>query len=187
VGCGDVTDFRLDADHRLLFNPLGSGGVVVVNESAYDILCAIADPATVADVRRGRPGRGPEVTSIFQRLGQLQLIHPEGQPPKPSFRPGQVLTAWLHETNGCNLQCPYCYLAKSPDPMEATGRAAVAGVMRSAATNGLPAVKPKYADGEARLNHRLVITLHAYARELVAGYSWRRAPGNGTCAVIAYP
>jgi uncharacterized protein len=169
--CGDVADLPLDADHRLLFNPVGSGGVVVVNDPAYEIFRAFAGTATVADVRRGRPGRGPEVTSTFQRLGQLQVIHPEGQPPRPSFRPGQVLTAWLHVTNGCNLRCPYCYLAKSPEPMdEATGRAAVAAVMRSAAANGLPAVKLKYAGGEASLNHRLVIALHAYARELADEY-----------------
>ena len=80
-----------------------------------------------------------------------------------------MLTAWLHVTNGCNLRCPYCYLEKSPQPMdEATGRAAVAAVMRSAVANGFPEVKLKYAGGEASLNHRLVVTLHDYARELAA-------------------
>jgi uncharacterized protein len=172
--CADAADFPLDADHRLLFNPLGSGGVVVVNDPAHDIFRAFRDPVTVADVRRGRPGRGQEVTKIFQRLGQLQLIHPEGKPPKPSFRASQMLTAWLHVTNGCNLRCPYCYLAKTPEPMdEATGRAAVAAVMRSAVANGLPEVKLKYAGGEASLNHRLVIALHAYARELAEEYGLR--------------
>ena len=168
--CGsDVAEFPLSGEHRLLFNPLGSCGVVVVNESAYDIFRAFETPAAVADVCRSRPSRGPEVTEIFKLLGQLQLIHPiDGQPP-PQFPVGQVLTAWLHVTNGCNLRCPYCYLEKSPQQMdEATGRAAIAAVMRSAVTNGFPAVKLKYAGGEASLNHRLVVILHAYARELAA-------------------
>jgi len=170
--CGsDVAEFPLGAEHRLLFNPLGSGGVVVVNDPGYDIFRAFQAPATVADVRRSRPGRGEEVTEIFKRLGQLQLIHPDGRPPLPSFQAGQVLTAWLHVTNGCNLRCPYCYLQKSPQPMdEATGRAAIAAVMRSAVANGFPGVKLKYAGGEASLNHRLVMILHAYARELAAKY-----------------
>ena len=126
-------------------------------------------PAAVADVRRSLPGQGAEVTEIFRRLRQLQLIHADGQEPRPQFHPGRVLTAWLHVTNGCNLRCPYCYLKKSPQPMdEATGRAAVAAVMRSAVANGFPEVKLKYAGGEASLNHRLVVALHDYARDLAA-------------------
>jgi uncharacterized protein len=165
----DVAEFPLGGEYRMLFNPLGSGGVVVVNEPAHDIFRAFETPATVADVRRGWPGHDPEVTEIFRRLGQLQLIHPSDGEPRPEFHAGRVLTAWLHVTNGCNLRCPYCYLEKSPQPMdEATGRAAVAAVMRSAVTNGFPEVKLKYAGGEASLNHRLVMTLHDYARELAA-------------------
>jgi uncharacterized protein len=165
----DVVEFPLHGEYRILFNPLGSGGTVVVNESAYDIFRAFETPATVADVRRSRPGRGGEVTEIFNRLGQLQLIHPSSGQPPPDFQVGRVLTAWLHVTNGCNLRCPYCYLDKTQEPMdEATGRQAVAAVMRSAVANGFPAVKLKYAGGEASLNHRLVVALHAYARELAA-------------------
>ena len=166
---GDVAEFPLCGEHRMLFNPLGSGGVVVVNDLANDIFRAFETPATVAEVRRSRPSQDAEVTEIFQRLGQLDLIHRNGQAPQPEFQAGRVLTAWLHVTNGCNLRCPYCYLEKSPQPMdEATGRAAVAAVMRSAVANGFPAVKLKYAGGEASLNHRLVVSLHAYARELAA-------------------
>jgi uncharacterized protein len=165
----DVAEFPLNAEHRLLFNPLGSGGVVVVNDPAYEIFRAFQTPTAVADVRRSRPGHGEEVTNIFQRLGQLELIYPDGQQPLPRFQDGQVLTAWLHVTNGCNLRCPYCYLNKSAQPMdEETGRTAVAAVLRSAVTNGFPAVKLKYAGGEASLNHGLVVTLQAYARELAA-------------------
>jgi uncharacterized protein len=164
---GNVAEFPLSGEHRILFNPLGSGGVVVVNDSAHDIFRAFETPATVADVQRSRSGRDAEVTGIFRRLGELELIHPSGEEPRPEFLAGRVLTAWLHVTNGCNLRCPYCYLEKSPQPMdEATGRAAVAAVMRSAVANGFPEVKLKYAGGEASLNHRLVLTLHAYAREL---------------------
>lgn len=169
VSGSDVAELPLDGEHQMLFNPVGSAGVVVVNEPARDIFRAFETPATVVSVQRARPGRGAEVTEIFRRLSRLQLIHPSGEEPRPEFRPGRVLTAWLHVTNGCNLRCPYCYLDKSPQPMdEETGRAAVAAVMRSAVTNGFPEVKLKYAGGEASLNHRLVTTLHSYARELAA-------------------
>lgn len=165
----DVAEFPLDDEHRILFNPVGSGGAVVVNQPAYDIFRAFETPASVADVRRSRPGRDAEVAEIFGRLERLQLIHSGAGRQQPDFQAGRVLTAWLHVTNGCNLRCPYCYLDKTPEPMdEATGRAAVAAVMRSAVAHGFPAVKLKYAGGEASLNHRLVTALHAYARELAA-------------------
>lgn len=165
----EVAEFALDDRYRILFNPVGSGGPVVVNESAYDIFRAFATPTSVADVQRSRPGRIAEISQIFERLSRLQLIQPSDGPRRPDFQAGRVLTAWLHVTNGCNLRCPYCYLDKTSEPMdEATGRAAVEAVMRSAVTHGFPAVKLKYAGGEASLNHRLVVTLHAYARELAA-------------------
>ncbi|HVB44971.1 MAG TPA: radical SAM protein [Streptosporangiaceae bacterium] len=169
VCASEVAEFPLDAEHRLLFNPLGSSGAVVVNESAYDIFRAFGAPAVPGDVVAGRPGRGAEFEEIFRRLSSLELLHPDGRKPRPRFPDGQVLTAWLHVTNGCNLRCPYCYVHKSAQAMdEATGRAAVEAVFGSAVANGFPAVKLKYAGGEASLNHRLVVSLHAYARELAA-------------------
>jgi uncharacterized protein len=169
VRAADAVEFPLDAEHRLLFNPLGDGGVVVVNELTYSILRDFARPAALGDVVSRRPGYDDEVNDVFRRLGQLQLIHPADQPVRPQFRESRVLTAWLHVTNNCNLRCPYCYVHKTPDAMdESVGRAAVEAVMKSAITHGFPAVKLKYAGGEASLNHRLVISLHSYARELAA-------------------
>src|SRR5436190_2026353 len=53
---------------------------------------------------------------------------------------------------------------------EATGRAAVEAVVRSAVRHGFRAVKLKYAGGEASLNADLVIALQAYARELTESH-----------------
>jgi uncharacterized protein len=51
---------------------------------------------------------------------------------------------------------------------ESTGYAAVDAVIGSAVANGFPAVKLKYAGGEASLNHRLLVKMHARARSLAA-------------------
>jgi len=174
VRASDVAEFPLEGEYRLLFNPLSSAGVVVVNGSALDIFRDFRLPAVPGDVARSRPGRAVEISQAFGRLAQLELIHPAGQRPRPEFHDGQVLTAWLHVTNGCNLRCPYCYVNKSAEPMdESVGRAAVEAVMKSAVSHGFSSVKLKYAGGEATLNHRLVISLHAYARELAAAYGLR--------------
>jgi uncharacterized protein len=164
----EVISVGLDADHQVLFNPVGHGGAVVVNEEARRIFRCFQQPVTFGDALRAA-GRGAEVRDIFRRLSQLELIHPEGEDPRPELRRGEVLTAWLHITNACNLRCPYCYLHKTADSMdEPTGRASVDAVIASAVREGYPAIKLKYAGGEASLNHRHLIGLHGYAKERAA-------------------
>ncbi len=152
---------------------------------AASISC-FAQPATFRDAQAAWPGPGGDAEEIFRRLSQLELIHPAARPQRPEFAGGRVLTAWLHVTNACNLRCPYCYVHKSAEGMDETvGRAAVQAVINSAVAHGFPAVKLKYAGGEASLNHRLMISLHGQARALAAEHGlravrhpaqqWRRA------------
>jgi uncharacterized protein len=165
----EVTEIQLDPHHQILFNPVGRGGVVVVNDPAYRVFRRFQQPTTFRAVESSSPEPSDDVEKVFRRLSQLEMIHPLGQVQRPEIQDGKVLTAWLHVTNDCNLDCPYCYVDKSSEGMdERTGRAAVESVITSAVTNGFPAVKLKYAGGEASLNHRLMTSLHAYARELAA-------------------
>lgn len=167
VRAPEIFESRLDREHHLLFNPVGSGGVVVVNEIARRILSCFQQPADLRTVQGVWPPYRNEIDELFTRFSQLELIHPVGQPIRPAFRGGKVLTAWLHVTNACNLRCPYCYVNKSAEGMdERVGHAAVDAVMRSAVANGFPAVKLKYAGGEASLNQGLLKHLHAHARTL---------------------
>jgi uncharacterized protein len=166
----EVLDLALDQEHRLLFNPVGHGGVVVVNEAAHRFFRCFERPSTAGQAHDcSAEEERPYVDDLIRRLAELDVIHPEGHVQQPSFTAGKVLTAWLHVTNACNLRCPYCYVNKSNEPMdEATGRAAVEAVIKSAVAHDFTAVKLKYAGGEASLNHRLLTGLHAYARELAA-------------------
>jgi uncharacterized protein len=168
--CGpEVCDLSVDGEHRLLFNPVGRGGVVVVNERAHRIFRSFEQPVRVSDVRGRHREADDDVTTIFARLAQLQLIHPADHVLSPEFGAPSALTAWLHVSNACNLRCPYCYIDKTNDGMdEETGNAAVAAVMRSAIDHGFRSVKLKYAGGEASLNHRMVVRLHELARTLAA-------------------
>lgn len=170
VCASEVVDLPIDAEHRLLFNPLGTGGTVVVNDATHKMFRSFAHPVTALEAVQRNGELGAEADEIFQRLGRLELIHPVGRAPSPQFAAPRTLTAWLHVTNGCNLRCPYCYINKSAAPMDETvGRAAVEAVVNSAVRHGFSAVKLKYAGGEASLNHSLVMKLHAYARELAVG------------------
>jgi uncharacterized protein len=173
--CGrEVVELALDIEHRVLFNPMGRGGAIVVNQPAHRIFRRFQQPTVRADAYAESPQGPDDTATTIHRLSQLELIHPAGEVQRPEFRASQTLTAWLHVTNACNLRCPYCYVSKSAEGMdEATGRAAVEAVVRSATSQGFPAIKLKYAGGEASLNHRHMIGMHAYAKVLAAGAGLR--------------
>jgi uncharacterized protein len=167
VSAHEVIDWALDAEHRLLFNPVGRGGVVVVNDEAHRVFQAFRQASTFSDAQVSSADDREDAANVMRRLGELEMIHLDGKPQQPEFASGKVLTAWLHITNACNLECPYCYVDKSNEPMdEGTGRGAIRAVMKSASDHGFTAVKLKYAGGEASLNQHLMVQLHAYAREL---------------------
>ena len=64
----------------------------------------------------------------------------------------QVLSAWLHLTDRCNLRCSYCYLPHVREDMSSeTGRAAIDAIFRSAIVNNFQQIKLKYAGGESLL------------------------------------
>jgi uncharacterized protein len=174
----EIVEVLLDQDHRALFNPLGRGGVVVVNRPAHQIYDSFRQPTTFKDARTAWPDDGDDADQISRRLSRLEMIHRADRGTHLEFgaapRTDRTLTAWLHVTNACNLRCPYCYVAKSAEKMdEPVGQAAVAAVVRSAAMHGFTAVKLKYAGGEASLNHHLMLRLHARARELTAAHGLR--------------
>jgi uncharacterized protein len=95
-----------------------------------------------------------------------------------------VLVAWLHVTNACNLRCSYCYLHKNGESMdEATARAAIDSVIRSALSYGYRGIALKYAGGEASLRMPMVERMHAYACEQAALHNLKCQGGllsNGT-------
>jgi uncharacterized protein len=170
----EVTEVRVDAEHVALFNPVGNGGVAVINRPTQQIFTSFREPATFKDVETAWPGDGDDVARVATRLGKLEMIHLADQIPDLRIQPGKVLTAWLHVTNACNLRCPYCYVSKSSEKMdEPVGLASVDAVVRSAVVHGFPAVKLKYAGGEASLNHRLMLKMHARAKELARRQSLR--------------
>lgn len=118
------------------------------------------------------PGLDPvDVARTALQLARRGMLLPAGEMAAPCFAPPHTLTAWLHVTNQCNLRCTYCYVHKNDEAMdEATGRAAVGAIFRSAEHHGFRAVKLKYAGGEPTLNFPLVRALHFQAEALAGRY-----------------
>lgn len=163
----EVLEVDLDGEHRVLFNPYGTGGAAVVNGAAREVLDRFREPTRLAAVRDALGSTVADVEDAVRRLVGSEMIAPAGAPRRPDFADSPVLTAWLHVTNACNLRCPYCYVHKSSERMDdSVGPAAVSAVFQSAVAHGFSAVKLKYAGGEASLNSDLLLRLHAQARAL---------------------
>jgi uncharacterized protein len=140
----------------LAFGPFSAAGPVVLNAQAIKRLQEFSLPQ-------------PLDQAVDYTLAQCGLLLPIGQKLKITQAPPITLTAWLHLTNACNLDCPYCYIRKSNERMaEEVGLKAIEAVFRSAEKNGFQAVKLKYAGGEAALHFKLVQRLHRYAQQVAA-------------------
>ncbi len=144
----------LPPEHTLVFNPAGPAGVVVLNKAGLALLDSFAVPRPLAN-------------ATARQLSALGLLQPRDAVQAWPQAQNDLLTAWLHVTNACNLRCTYCYLRKTNEAMtETTGQAALEAVFRTAVQHKFQAVKLKYAGGEASLNFPLVRRLHQYAQNL---------------------
>jgi uncharacterized protein len=172
----DLHVLPLSSSHRVAFNPLGEdvgGSIAVLNGPAWEILSLFERPQSIDDQ--------PEVwqrwgkTRVFDTLGdlfRLNLLSSPWRESLPLVKDLQVLSAWLHITDRCNLRCDYCYLTHTLTDMNlATGRAIVDATFRSALAHGYRAVKLKYAGGEPLLRVPLVLALHRYAQTLAAQHN----------------
>ena len=139
---------------HLVFSPFAPGGPSVLNQTAWEHWQTFAIPQHSSQ-------------AIDAELAQQLLIHPDGYAPSPQPGQPETLTAWIHVTNACDLDCPFCYVRKSSARMsEATGLQAVESIFHTAQQHGFKRVKLKYAGGEATLHFKLVRRLHQRALEL---------------------
>jgi uncharacterized protein len=148
----ELSSQSLPGDFRLLDCPTMPVTPCVVNHEGWRALVAF-------------DGDGEVLTGEFPiRLAQHGILVPsQGIACRPIIRQ-ETLTAWLHVSNACNLECPYCYVRKSSQHMSmAVGIAAVNNILSAAKTMGFSKIKLKYAGGEAALNFALVKRLHTQA------------------------
>jgi uncharacterized protein len=107
--------------------------------------------------------------AVFQ-LASAGLVRPVDREVNVSCSPQvDTLSAWLHVTNACPLDCVYCYVQKSAQSMSLeTGLAAIDTIFRSAQSYGYRRVSLKYSGGEPALQLERVLKMHGYAVEKAA-------------------
>ena len=96
----DTLICELPQGYRALLGPLTPLGPGVVNTSGFARWQQFTHPQPLA-------------TAFDRALTEQRLLQPAGVQVQPQCQASGTLTAWLHVTNACNLECPYCYVRKS--------------------------------------------------------------------------
>ncbi len=150
-----------------------SQGLLILNQTAEQILRSFEKPASIENVTAGLAIDKEYGIQIAYQLALLGFLKPvESHSPRVFSEEdcglaASPLTSWLHLTDCCNLRCDYCYLPHVREDMSPeTGRAAIDATFRSALANGFKQVKLKYAGGEPLLRFPLIAELHRYAQSL---------------------
>lgn len=163
----------LEGDYYFAFNPFAiNGQVVVLNSCVMEIIHCFRSCRSIADVieELGRKGFDQEITKhAITELNHFSVLVSEEWNPGEISETIDVLVAWLHVTNACNLRCSYCYLTKTDEAMRIdVGKKAIDAIFRSAHKNRFSAVKLKFAGGEATLNFNLITKLYDYASRIAS-------------------
>lgn len=149
---------KLTDDWHLVCNALAGLPPVVMNGVGYTRLSHFSAPRPLDD-------------PFDVQLATARLIAPIATHYTVPTEPVTTLTAWMHITNACNLDCPYCYVNKSQVSMTyEIGVKAIDALISTARRQHFDTIKIKYAGGEAALHYRLVQKLHAYAQEQTRKY-----------------
>lgn len=156
----------LPGNHLAALSATATPSLAILNAPANQLLHAFDDGRTPAGVLSHLPaGYAPEPSrAAIAEMIRLGLLVPAGAELRLPPETPTLLNVWLHVTNACNLDCAYCYIARSGEAMTPeVGRRAVDAVLRAAVRHGFSRVRLKYAGGEPSLNFSLVTALHAYA------------------------
>ena len=157
---------------RWVHNPAVDDGLVLLSAPAAAVLdCADGRTlgAIAADLAETDAGRARLVQSapILLRNGLLRTPDPAPfRRPRPAARAERVFDLWLHVTNDCNLDCPYCYIDKGPQHLDdSTAERVLASIERAAAAGHADRIHVRYAGGEPMLRFSALRRFHEAAIE----------------------
>ncbi len=141
-------------DAWMAFSPYAPLGPSVLNRAALQRLQQFSTPQ-------------PLVQSVDREFVQQGLLLPVDRPATFATAATQELTAWLHLSNACNLDCPYCYVRKDATAMSLpTGERALQRLFETALRHQFSSIKLKYAGGEPLLQRHLLHALHQRSVQL---------------------
>lgn len=131
------------------FVPGNSAGVVLLDPRTKQLLCNLNSFRSGEDERR---------VELLLKNGLLEFLDAPQRPRTLDTRKIKSISTWLHVSNNCNLNCPYCYIAgKDRQRMSlATARAYLDKLEATVSVHCLRAVTIRIAGGEPTLNKELI-------------------------------
>jgi uncharacterized protein len=160
-------------DCRLFYHPEIANSVTLADQTSVRLL-RIADGRTANEVL-ALDGRSAQTVAAeinyFVAKGLLD------RPTRPALdspteavtAPKRAISVWLHVSNACNLDCVYCYIAKSKSRMSMEQAVSAVDSVLDSARKADADVLIKFAGGEPTVSLDLVRGVVRHARHRAAG------------------
>ncbi len=165
----NITMVPLDGQHFVFIEPSKNGRIGVLNSLTLDLVNSFSTPARLEEVFTKYPLlEKSKIVTAIRFLCKLNILNSgcNHNNPVSEIFPQKTLTAWIHVTNSCNFQCPYCFVKKSDEEMSFdVGLKSIQNTIQLAKKNNFQEVKIKYAGGEPTLNFTLIKYLNNIAME----------------------
>ncbi|MFH1188852.1 MAG: radical SAM protein, partial [bacterium] len=155
-------------DHMLIFNPDAGTGVLFLPYFLKTIYNRINGKRTVDQIVNGFVG-GREKALLFLDLLERHYIVSTDKTPTEYFpRPlPKELKVWLHITNACNFDCPYCFIKKTAVHMSIEIlQQSIDRIMQQAHQLSIPSVLFIIAGGEPLLRKNEILYAVRQAKQL---------------------
>ncbi|MGM0532006.1 MAG: radical SAM protein [Bacteroidota bacterium] len=146
-------------NYHLAVNPSIKNGLKVINDQQLAILNKIEDGKKLSDISAAT-SHPPEIikklVGIFSEI-ELCGYSPDFSKPTPPERIKHI-DFWVHTTDSCNFNCPYCYIDKSNDKSisEESMDLFIAKLKQEVNERDLAEVSIRFSGGEPMLKFRQV-------------------------------
>jgi len=159
------TNLTLDDELSIWFGP--NHRPLVLNKIATEIVFLFKNPSTISEIFKRYNELAPEtIYDTVEELKRYRLLINEDEVLKIGSDP-QVVSAWVHITDRCNLRCEYCYLPHVKEDMSwEIGITTIDAIFKSAINQGIQKAKIKYAGGEPLIRSDFLFDLHNYAKKV---------------------
>lgn len=158
---------------RFVHNPRGFDALAVLSTRAASLLDA-ADGRPLGEIA-AEMGVGVEALAAeVPLLARNGFVVGEGLSMRERPASAPRFDLWIHVTNACNLDCPYCYIAKDHHHLgDDTAQALIDSLVTTATARGVTHIHARFAGGEPMLRFGFIQQFFDRARDAMAAVGAR--------------
>jgi uncharacterized protein len=153
---------------RFVHNPRGRDALALLSRDAAALL-DLADGRTLRELAAALQRPVAALARELSLLARNGFVQVPGLPAAPRPPGPPSLDLWVHVTNACNLDCPYCYIEKDGRSLsEDTARSLQSALLATVRADGVRAVHLRFAGGEPLLRFEFIRDFFEETRALLA-------------------